>query len=282
MSTCCDQSIAIQQASSSSCQAGPRGERGATGATGSAGSNGVSSYTLLTIADVMPAVNATFSATVQNSDWIGVGQHLFIENIGYFVATAVPDSTHVTLQNLGYGPNVAPGTAIDAGSLLSPAGVKGDNQPSDTRAYILLQRQAASGNTSGTFTSGAWRSRLINTTVKDTLGKVISVTGATGIFRIKAGRYRFRAEVPAYNVSRHRSRLRDITSGGSTYGTSEFTGSNGQTSSFIVGFLNLTVDTDLIIESRCSVTQATRGFGQEAGFDDDLEIWEWIEFNEVP
>lgn len=281
MGSCCDDIKTLQQASSSTCQAGPRGEKGDAGAAGSAGSDGVSAFTTLLDSAVMPAVNATVTLQVANSDWIGVGQHLFIEGIGYFVATATPDSTHVTVSNVGYGPNVVAGTNIPYGSLLSPAGPKGANQPDDTKAYILLQRQAASGATSGTFTQGAWRSRLINTNVKDTKSRISALNGATGVFTLKAGRYRFKADVPAYNVLKHRSRLRNITSGGATYGTSEYTGATAQTSSYITGFLDLLVDTDFIIESRCSQTQATRGFGQECGFDTDLEVWESIEFIEV-
>lgn len=228
----------------------------------------------------MPDVGASVLVEVGNGSWIGSGQIIYVEGAGYFSASS-PTATTVTLSNLGYGQNVTPATVIAAGAIVSPGGPKGANAPDDTRGYIMLRRELSSGTDGGTFTSGAWRARLLNTTVNDTANQVLSLDTGTGIFQIKAGKYKVRCEAPAFDVNRHRARLRNITSGGSIYGTSEFTGDNGQSNSLAQGIVELLVDTDFILESRCQTTKATTGFGVAANFDQP-ECFEFVEFTEIP
>lgn len=82
----------------------------------------------------MPAVSATVIVTVAVSTWASIGQVVFISNAGYFEVTAKPDSTHLTLENLGYTGNVAPATIVAGGQTVSPGGLIGPTgaTPSDT------------------------------------------------------------------------------------------------------------------------------------------------------
>lgn len=267
-------------AGSSTCQPGPRGERGPAGSGGAAGSDGLHAYTLTTAAFVMPAVNASVAVAVGNGSWIGNGQIIYVEGAGYFSASS-PAAESVTLTNLGYGPNVAPATNVDAGAVVSPGAPKGANAPDDTRGYILLRRELPNNEDGGTMTSGSWQPRLINTIVTDTKGQVLATNSGTGVFQIKAGNYRVRAEAPCFDVQRHRARLRNITTPGATYGTSEFTGDNGQSSSVVLDVLELDVDTELVLESRCQTTKAATGKGNAANFD-TTEVFEFVELTEVP
>lgn len=79
----------------------------------------------------MPAELASQNVLVGNSDWIGLNQVLYLAGAGFLQATAIPDSTHVTLKNLedagndAYLDNVAPTTVIPSGSKLSPGGWQG-------------------------------------------------------------------------------------------------------------------------------------------------------------
>jgi hypothetical protein len=261
------------------CQPGPRGEKGDSGSAGSAGSNGDHAFTLTTDAFAVPAVGASVSVQVGNGSWIGAGQIVYVEGAGYFSASS-PAASSVTLTNLGYGPNAAEATNIEAGAIVSPGGAKGANAPDDTLGYILLRRELAAGTDNGTLTAGSWTARILNTTVNDTKGQIVTLDTGTGIFTLKAGKYRIRAEAPCFDVSRHRSRIRNITSGGSEiYGTSEFSGDNGQTSSLVIGELNLLVDTELVLESRCQTTKAATGRGVAADFA-ATEVYEFVEIRE--
>lgn len=265
---------------STTCQPGPRGARGASGSGGAAGSNGLHAYTLTTADFVMPAAGASVSVAVGNGSWIGTGQIIYVQGAGFFSASS-PSALSVTLTNLDYGSNVAASTNIASGAVVSPGGPKGANAPDDTRGYILLRRELGNNIPNGTLTSGTWEPRLLNVIANDTRGLVISLDELTGIFKVKAGKYKFRAEAPAFDVNRHRARLRNVTIGGATYGTSEFTGDNGQTSSVVLGTLTLGVDTDLVLESRCAVTKASNGRGVESDFG-VTEVFEFIELEEVP
>jgi hypothetical protein len=229
----------------------------------------------------MPAVGASVSVSVGNGSWIGAGQIIYVEVAGFFSASS-PAVSSVTLTNLGYGSNVAVATVVESGAVVSPGGPKGDNAPSDAKGYIMLRRELPNNTDNGGFTAGSWVARLLNTTISDTKGQIISLDPVTGVFKVKAGRYKLRAEAPAFDVNRHRARIRNVTSGGvAIYGTSEFTGDNGQTSSLVLGFLNLEVDTDLVLESRCQTTRGANGRGVAADFDLN-EVFEFVELIEVP
>jgi len=227
----------------------------------------------------MPAPGASVSVPVGSGTWIGAGQIIYVEGAGYFSASS-PTASSVTLTNLGYGPNAAESTNIDAGAIVSPGGAKGANAPDDTLGYMLLRRELPTGENNGTLTAGTWTARLLNTTVNDTKSQIISLAPLTGIFTLKAGKYRVRAEAPCFDVSRHRSRIRNITSGGTAiYGTSEFSGDNGQTSSLVVGEITLLVDTELVLESRCQTSKASTGRGVAANFN-ATEVYEFVEIRE--
>lgn len=101
---------------------GPQGDDGSNGTNGA---NGQNAFTFLSAQFTQPAVNATDTAVVLSSDWISLGQDVFLEGGGYYTVTNVSDSTHVTLKNLGYTANTPPGTIMAVSSQLSPAGEKG-------------------------------------------------------------------------------------------------------------------------------------------------------------
>lgn len=102
------------------------GPRGNDGVNGAAGTNGLNATTLLLANFTVPVVGGTAIANVAASGWISIGQPLALQNGGVFYATALPDSTHVTLQNpAAETGNVAPATVVALGNRLSPAGFKG-------------------------------------------------------------------------------------------------------------------------------------------------------------
>lgn len=139
--------------------------------------------------------------------------------------------------------------------------------------YILLQEFTSSGVSAGGFTSGADRTRLVNSIAVDTTGQVTLVANQ---FTLSAGRYKYRASAPAVNVGMHRVVLHNITAGAAlAYGTSENSANSGR--SELVGLLVLSASATFELRHRCGVTNGTDGRGQAAGFGGN-EIYSQIEF----
>src|SRR5947208_134938 len=108
------------------------GTPGNDGTNGTNGSNGNPAWTLTAAAFTMPAEGATAaSLLVGHSDFIAVGEYVFLQGAGTLLVTAIVDGTHVTLQNPKntasgrYTSNVNPGTVVGSGALLVPTGLQG-------------------------------------------------------------------------------------------------------------------------------------------------------------
>lgn len=143
--------------------------------------------------------------------------------------------------------------------------------------YVNVQDQKAQNTAGGTFTSGAWQTRTLNTLVADT-GSIASL--ASNRVTLPAGTYLCRIKVPAEFVNHHQARLQDIT-GGTTLltGTSEFasTAAGMGTSSWIEGVFTLAASHALEVQHQCGTTNATNGFGSPANFTTEIytvaEFW---------
>lgn len=146
-------------------------------------------------------------------------------------------------------------------------------------AHILIVESQASGTQSGTFTSGAWRTRVLNTEKFDTGN---NATLASNQITLAAGTYRVRAHVPGYNCSRHQARLYDITNSAVLVtGTNAFcaAGSFQQTTSEVIGRFTLAGSTVLELQHQCETSQANDGLGVRSGnaFTVTEEIYATIE-----
>lgn len=125
----------------------------------------------------------------------------------------------------------------------------------------------ASGATGGTFTSGSWITRDLNTVEGDSDLVNLSSNQIT----LRSGRYAIEALAPAYNVENHVIKLRDVTNGlDLIMGTSSFdesgSGLNSGSISHLSGVVNFSAATILEIQHRCSATQATSGLGRSTSF----------------
>jgi len=107
------------------------GPRGADGTNGTNGTNGQNAYTTVTGSFLMPAELATVSVSVGNTDWMSVGQTLYVQTAGYMSVVTITDGTTVVLRNLedtasgAYPANAAPSTPISAASKVCAGGVQG-------------------------------------------------------------------------------------------------------------------------------------------------------------
>lgn len=131
--------------------------------------------------------------------------------------------------------------------------------------YICIRDEKASGTNGGTFTSGAWQTRDLNTEVSD-VGGYASV--ASNQITLGAGTYLANIRCPAYQVSRHKARLQNITDGTTVLlGTSEVTAAvSVTTESKVCGIFTLAASKVLEVQHYCSGTLASTGFGLPASF----------------
>lgn len=135
-------------------------------------------------------------------------------------------------------------------------------------AIVIVQDQKSTGTEGGGFTSGAWRTRDLNTEVTDS-GSNASV--ASNQITLAAGTYDVYISCPAYAVGRHAARLQDITNTATLLsshagGISTSTGATGVMSlSIIEGTITLSGSTVLEIQHQCSSTKASDGLGTSAG-----------------
>lgn len=130
---------------------------------------------------------------------------------------------------------------------------------------IVLQDQKTSGTDGGTFTSGAWRTRDLNTEVVDVGGHC---SLSSNQFTLDAGTYEIIAFVPGVQCNSHQARLRNITDSTTTIsGTSSFSLAtyNGETYSIITGRFTIAASKAFEIQHICATTKATVGFGVNAG-----------------
>jgi hypothetical protein len=133
-------------------------------------------------------------------------------------------------------------------------------------SYAIIADQKAQNTAGGTFTSGAWRTRDLQTEVADPDG-VVSISANE--FTLAAGNYLIRWGAIARKVDRNQTRLYDVT------GTAEvgFGGSNYSSNSYVGdgwsrGFARVTPSGSNVyrIEHRCDTTYAGDGLGLPCNF----------------
>lgn len=165
------------------------------------------------------------------------------------------------------------GSDIDGGNFLSDPYFEiyvADNdyqiQLSSTLNQPVYLKDIKSATTnSGTFTSGAWQTRDLNTLENQQPWVSLSANQ----FVLQAGTYQIETSAPATYVDNHKSKLRNITDSTDTLiGTTEYAanGFNAQTRSFIIGTFTISASKTFELQHRCTTTYASYGFGNPSGY----------------
>ena len=174
------------------------------------------------------------------------------------------------------------GEAGTSGQILSSTGTGTDwiGSPSGGlyNAYVKVSDRKSQSTAGGTFTSGDWRTRDINTEDDDPQS-IASIS--SNQITLPAGTYRCNIICPAVNTNSHQARLRNIT-GNTTLivGTSSYcanSAGHASTNSSIVGRFSLTVESILEIQHRANATSTVIGFGMYSGFD-EMSVYTVAEF----
>ena len=181
----------------------------------------------------------------------------------------------ITVENLA--------TSGDSGTVPTSDGAGGltmqtpASAPADQLAIYADQKTA--GTDGGTFTSGSWVTRTLNTTEKQIVTNS-NISRVGNVITLKTGKYKVRAWAEAYGVEKHMTRLRKTSGTASTaivgmvafagnYGG--FTGYSG-THSMLEGVVEVTESSDTFeLQHRCITSKSLDGLGLgDYGAGDDF------------
>jgi len=158
-----------------------------------------------------------------------------IANFGDGIATADIDDGAVTAGKIN--------SAVELGKFVS---------------YAVVRDEKGVTANGGTFTSGADRTRALNTEHFDPDG-IVSLS--SNQFTLQAGTYYIRWSCPAYAVNRHVSKLFNVTDGSSEEVGQVTYASNSVTHSFGTARITIASAKAFEIRHHCQTTKTSNGFG---------------------
>jgi len=169
-------------------------------------------------------------------------------------------------------------TAFVAGQVLTASELNGvvDNFAD----VAIFNETQANGTNGGTFTSGSYIKRTLNTTI------VNNITGcsiASSVITLPAGTFEVLAQATAQTVNTHKARLQNTTASstallGANAGTAS--GISVLTNAVVQGTFVLTTSSTVELQHRCTTTKASDGYGAQCGFGDN-EIYSQITIRRI-
>lgn len=144
-------------------------------------------------------------------------------------------------------------------------------------SYAVVRDEKGATTQGGTFTSGADRTRDLNTEHFDPDG-IVSLS--SNQFTLQAGTYFIRWSAPAFNVSRHVSQLYNVSDSAIVeIGTSEYTQSDSNTVTHSTGNARVTITGAKAFEIRhnSQSTQAGNGFGVDTNSQASVSVYTVVE-----
>ena len=146
-------------------------------------------------------------------------------------------------------------------------------------ALLHVRDEKSSGTVGGTFTSGAWQTRTLNTVLTN---EISGASLSSNQIILPSGTYYIFAYGNATAVGTHKTKLRNITDSSDTLiGRSSYANSNfdaGDTGN-LIGRFTIAAQKTFEFQHRCENTVATHGFGYiNVGFTvvevyADVHIW---------
>ncbi|HSH17242.1 MAG TPA: hypothetical protein VLD18_14465 [Verrucomicrobiae bacterium] len=137
---------------------------------------------------------------------------------------------------------------------------------------IHVQDQKAAGTDGGGFTSGAWRTRDLNTALTN---EITGASLATNQITLPAGTYEARGSAPASRCDLHKTKLVDVTNTADLI-IGQAAQSNSSTAfvthSHFAGRFTLAGTAAIEVQHQCQTTRATDGLGIAAGFS-EVEVY---------
>jgi len=137
---------------------------------------------------------------------------------------------------------------------------------------LIVRDEKPDGTAGGTFTSGAMRTRTLNTVATNTIS---GASLASNQITLPAGTYYIDADAPGYKVDFHIAKLRNVTDSSDTIiGTNCASGSGDYTLSYssIIGVFTISGSKAFEIQHQCNTTYAA-GFGELSAVPGYVEVY---------
>ena len=136
-------------------------------------------------------------------------------------------------------------------------------------SYARISDNKGSATQGGTFSSGGWRTRDLQTEEEDPDG-IVSIS--SNQFTLQAGTYYISAMACAINVNNHVAKIQNVTdSSTAILGNSNKTlEDNVSTYAHVVGQFTIAAEKVFELQHRSSGTESTHGFGAYHGVDNNI------------
>jgi hypothetical protein len=197
--------------------------------------------------------------------------------------TGTDDARAITpLKLTTFAPATAtPDTGADSVIFLdaTDSKLKKGTFPSSTPQILHVRDEKTAGTAGGDFTSGAWRTRTLNTVMTNTIsGASLSSNQIT----LPAGTYNIRARGPINGTKQTKSRIYNTSDGADALiGATGYSHSANDTFDDVLVWGRITIASSKTFELQqyCSTTVSTNGFGLPANIDGKVEVYAevWIE-----
>jgi hypothetical protein len=171
-------------------------------------------------------------------------------------------------------------TGTDTSRAVTAAGTKAAIAAWGHAPDVVLEDQKAQNTAGGTATSGAWRTRDLNTTVRNT-GAILSSLGSNQ-FTLVAGTYDIRWSAPGFACEGHQTRLRNVTDSTTDgTGTSEYARNSALVQNRSLGTAVVTIAASKVfeIQHQVGLTRSSDGFGVAVNFT--AEVYTHVEITKV-
>jgi len=132
-------------------------------------------------------------------------------------------------------------------------------------SYAILEDRKSQNTDGGTFSTGSWLTRDLNTEVADPDS---IVTLSSNQFTLAAGTYLISWSAPAFNSNRHQSALFDSTNTTYYYGSSEYCADASADQSRSFGSVRITITGSTVCQIRhtSNASNGGNGFGVASNF----------------
>jgi hypothetical protein len=130
--------------------------------------------------------------------------------------------------------------------------------------YVIISDLKTSGTNGGSFVTGSWVTRTLNTLSENTTS---GISISSNQITIGSGSYVVSFFAPGYKCDSHQGRFRNITEGTTNFvGSSENTENNTVTYSKGNDIITIGSSTVFELQHRCQITRNADGFGVAVGF----------------
>ena len=167
-------------------------------------------------------------------------------------------------------------TGVSAGGLPDDSITAAELSTKTFVSYAMICDQKAYNASGGTFNSGAWRTRDLNTEITDADG-IVSIS--SNQFTLGAGNYLIKWFAPGYNCGGHITILYNATDSATAgTGSSQYSSSGAtENKSFGSARIAITGSKAFEIQHQCTNSGGSEGFGNSAAVSGFNSIYTTVE-----